>query len=176
MSSPRPTIAEIDLQAFRYNLKQVKRLIGLDRRIFAVVKADAYGHGAVEISRVLESEGVRFLGVATVEEGIELRKAGLKTSITVLGGTFPEQHDLLFEWSLTPTLYHPAWAEDLSQKAEARGEEIAVHVKIDTGMGRLGLRPEEALEVIPQMAELPGIKIEGIFSHFAETLGGILAP
>ncbi len=168
MSSPRPTIAEIDLQAFRYNLKQVKRLIGPDRRVFAVVKADAYGHGAVEISRVLEGEGVRFLGVATVEEGIELREAGLKTSITVLGGTFPEQHNLLFKWSLTPTLYDPDWAEDLSQMAEVRREEIAVQIKIDTGMGRLGLRPEEALEAIPKMAGLPGIKIEGIFSHFAD--------
>lgn len=168
MPSPRPTIAEIDLQAFRYNIHQVRRLIGPQREILAVIKADAYGHGAVEVGRVLVEEGVRFLGVATVEEGMELRGAGIDASITILGGVVPEQFPLLFEWNLIPVLYDPVWAEDLSRNAAARGREIPVQVKIDTGMGRLGFRPEEAPDAIAKIASLPGLRIEGVLSHFSD--------
>ncbi|MEK6776279.1 MAG: alanine racemase [bacterium] len=168
MPSPRPTIAEINLQALQHNLHQVMRLTGAERKILAVVKADAYGHGAVEISRALEREGVRFLGVATVEEGIELRQAGIDASITVLGGAFPEQHGLLLDWKLSPVLYHLPWAEELSRTVQARGEKIAVHIKVDTGMGRLGLNPEEAQAAIPKIASLPGLSVEGVISHFAD--------
>jgi len=168
MPSLRPTLAEIDLQALRYNLQQVRRLIGPERELLAVVKADAYGHGAVEVGRVLAEEKVRYFGVATVEEGIELRKAGIHASMTVLGGVLPEQNHLLLEWNLTPIIYYLAWAERLSQMARKLGQEIAVHVKVDTGMGRLGLAVDEAFDVIPKMARLPGLRIEGVLSHFAD--------
>lgn len=168
MPSPRPTIAEINLQALQHNLHQVMRLTGAEREILAVVKADAYGHGAIEISRTLEREGVRFLGVATVEEGIELRQAGIDASITVLGGVFPEQHGLLLDWKLTPVLYHLPWAEELSRTVQARGDKIAVQIKVDTGMGRLGLNPEEAQAAIPKIVSLPGLSVEGVISHFAD--------
>ncbi len=168
MPSPRPTIAEINLQALRHNLHQVMRLIGPEREILAVVKADAYGHGAIEISRVLKQEGVRYFGVATVEEGIELRQAGMDASITVLGGVFPEQHSLLLDWNLTPVLYHLPWAEELSRMVQARGYEMSVQIKVDTGMGRLGLNPDEALNAIQKIVRFPGLNVEGVISHFAD--------
>jgi alanine racemase len=167
MPSPRPTIAEVNLDAFQHNLEQVQGLVGPEREIFAVIKANAYGHGAVEIGRVLERAGVRFVGVATVEEGIELRQAGLKTSITILGGLFPEQYDLLLEHGLTPALYNLEWAEALSSLVGNGGEKIPVQVKVDTGMGRLGIMYNEALKVIEQINSLPGLELMGIFSHFA---------
>jgi len=144
------------------------RLAGPERAILAVVKADAYGHGAVEISRALKEEGIRFFGVATVEEGIKLREAGIDGSITVLGGVFPEEHSLLLDWNLTPVLYHLPWAQELSRMVQGLGHGIPVQIKVDTGMGRLGLNPDEALKDIPKIAQLPGLNVEGIISHFAD--------
>jgi len=167
MPSPRPTRAEVDLDALRHNLEQVRNLVGPQREILAVVKADAYGHGAVVIGRALGRWGIRFFGVATVEEGMELRRSGLQGSITVLGGVFPEQFPQLLEYGLTPTLYRLEWADKLSAMGEARGEKIPVQVKIDTGMGRLGILCTGAVDTVEKMGHLPGLDLAGIFSHFA---------
>jgi alanine racemase len=168
MPNPRPTSAEIDLQAFRFNLDQIKRLIGPERGILAVIKANAYGHGAVRIGRVLMQEGVRHLGVATVEEGAALRRGGLNAVITVLGGVFPDQHDQLIEHDLTPVLYNLTWAEALSKTAAAAGTRRSVQIKIDTGMGRVGFALEEAEQAVAQIAELSGLELGGVLSHFAD--------
>ncbi len=168
MPSLRPTSAEIDLQAFRFNLDQIKRLIGPERGILAVIKANAYGHGAAAIGRVLSQEGVQQLGVATVEEGAALRRAGLTSKITVLGGVFPEQHEQLLEHDLTPVLYNLTWAEALSRTVTAAGLRRPVQVKIDTGMGRVGFALEEAEHAVTRIAGLPGLELTGVLSHFAD--------
>ncbi len=168
MPSPRPTSAEIDLQAFRFNLNQIKRLIGPERGILAVIKANAYGHGAVPVGHVLVQEGVEHLGVATVEEGTALRQGGLTAEITVLGGVFPDQHDQLIEHDLTPVLYNLNWAEALSKTVAAAGTRLPVHVKIDTGMGRVGFALEEAEQALTRIAELPALQLVGVLSHFAD--------
>ncbi len=168
MPNPRPTSAEIDLQAFRFNLDQIRRLIGPERGILAVIKANAYGHGAAPIGRVLVQEGVQQLGVATVEEGETLRRAGLTAEITVLGGVFPDQHDQLIEQDLTPVLYNLTWAEALSKMVAAAGIRRPVQIKIDTGMGRVGFALGEAEEAIVRIAGLPGLELAGVLSHFAD--------
>jgi len=167
MPSPRPTIVNINLKALRQNLHAVRRRSGATGEIFAVVKANAYGHGAVEVARLLQEEGVGHFGVATPEEGAELRQAGIAGSITVLGGILPEQFDAVMEQDLTPALYNTEWAEALSQEASRGGRTIPVQIKVDTGMGRLGFNAGEAPEKIAAIAALPGLKILGVFSHFA---------
>ncbi|MDX1763511.1 MAG: alanine racemase [bacterium] len=167
MPSPRPTRAEVDLDALRHNLDEVKKLVGPEREILAVIKADAYGHGAVAIGCALERWGIRFFGVATVEEGQELRRSGLQGSITVLGGVFPEQFALLLEYGLTPTLYRMEWAEKLSAMTQEAGKKVPVHVKVDTGMGRLGIGCRDAANTIERICHLPGLELAAVFSHFA---------
>ncbi len=167
MPSPRPTIVNINLKALRQNLHVVRRRAGAEREIFAVVKANAYGHGAVEVARLLQGEGIGHLGVATTEEGAELRRAGITGSITVLGGLLPEQFDAALEFDLIPVLYNSSWAETLSEKASRYDRVIPVQIKVDTGMGRLGFNAGEAPGSIAAIAALPGLKVQGVFSHFA---------
>lgn len=167
MPSSRPTLVKINLQALRQNLQTVRRRAGAERMIFAVIKANAYGHGAVEIGKFLQEEGVGHFGVATAEEGAELRRAGILGSITVLGGLSPEQFDVVVEQDLTPVLYNTEWAETFSRKASRCNRTIPVQIKVDTGMGRLGFNAGEAPEKIAAIAALPGLKVQGVFSHFA---------
>ncbi|NOY52444.1 MAG: alanine racemase [Deltaproteobacteria bacterium] len=167
MPIQRPTTAKINLQALRRNLQTVRNRIGETREIFAVVKANAYGHGAMEVGRVLQSEGISHFGVATLEEGTELRRNGITGSITILGGLLPDQFEGLFEYDLTPAVYNMEWAERLSRKAVRHRKTIPVQIKVDTGMGRLGFSAGEAPERIAAITDLPGLKIMGVFSHFA---------
>ena len=168
MASLGPTTAEVDLRALRFNLHQVQRLAGPGREILAVVKADAYGHGAAEVARCLAAEGVSALGVATVEEGAALRRAGLRCAIVVLGAPLPEVYPDLLEWDLVPTLSDVETARSLASAALEAGRELAVQVKVDTGMGRLGLAADRAEEEVAAVASLPGLRVEGVFSHFAD--------
>ena len=166
MSFPlRPTIAEIDLNALRYNYLQVKRLAGKTTKILAVVKADAYGHGAQVISQELEKLKVDFLGVALLEEALGLRRAGIKTPIVVLGGIYPGQANEIVKHELRPAIFDLTIARELNQAALKRKSKVKVHVKIDTGMGRLGILPEESHEFFNQLKKLTSLKIEGIISH-----------
>ena len=161
----RPTIAEIDLNALRYNYLQVKRLAGKTTKILAVVKADAYGHGAQVISQELEKLKVDFLGVALLEEALGLRRAGIKTPIIILGGIYPDQANEIVKHELRPAIFDLTIARELNQAALKRKSKVKVHVKIDTGMGRLGILPEESHEFFNQLKKLTSLEIEGIISH-----------
>jgi alanine racemase len=162
----RPTWAEIDLKAIEHNYKQVERLVGKNTNIMVVVKANAYGHGIVEVSTVLEKLGVDYLGVATTDEAVRLREYGIKTPILVLGSVLPDEVKVLVENNVTLTLCN----EDLLnaiRKETANGLKAKVHIKIDTGMGRIGVWHEEALNFIKNLAQEKSIVIEGIYTHFS---------
>jgi len=167
LDSYRPTWAEIDLDALAHNLAAVRRRVGT-RPVLAVVKADAYGHGAVGVARALVDEGVERLGVAIPEEGVELRRAGVRAPILVLGGFAPSQAELVLQHDLVPALYRPDQVEALSRAAARRGGVAAAHLKVDTGMGRLGVPAPE----VPAFAALLGgaggrVRVTGAFSHLA---------
>lgn len=139
-----------------------------DSKILAVVKANAYGHGAVECSRVFLENGADMLAVATLSEAIELRVAGINAPILILGYTSPDQAESIIRWNITPTVYSLQCAEGLNYAAEKAGRNITIHIKIDTGLGRIGFQPEKAsVETINKIKELPHINIEGIYTHFA---------
>lgn len=162
----RPTWAEVDLAAIEHNYRQVRKLVGKGVNIMVVVKANAYGHGIVEISTVLEKLGVNYLGVATTDEALRLREQGVKTPILVLGSVLPDEIKVLIENDITLTLC----SEDLLaavRKETAGGRKAKVHIKIDTGMGRIGVWHEEALNFVKNLAQEKNIIIEGIYTHFS---------
>ena len=165
--SDRPTRAVIDLHALTHNYAEVTRRIG-GRKVLAVVKAEAYGHGAVPVARHLAGLGAHMFGVALVEEGRDLRDAGIMAPILVMGPVFPEQAGAIVKGKLTPVVYTLANARALSDAAAGAGSTLAVHVKIDTGMGRIGLSPEEAVDFIVTAGKLPGLVVEGLMTHFAD--------
>lgn len=164
----RPTIAEINLDALLHNFNQLRKRTGKKTKILAVVKANAYGHGAVRISSELENAGVDFLGVVTCEEGIELRKAHITIPIIVLGGFFKGQYDYTRQYDLTPVIYNLESAEELSQSAHKSNNRVKVHIKIDTGMGRLGMLPSETMVFLQHLIKLHNLEIEGVLSHLAD--------
>jgi alanine racemase len=163
----RPTRAEIDLAALRHNFAQVRRQVGPECGVLAVVKADAYGHGAIPVARTLELEGAAAFAVALVEEGMALRRAGLRRPILVFGAILPGQEAALFDFDLTPYLFDLETARRLDQAARERGTVLAVQLKIDTGMGRIGVLPEELGGVLGVLATLSGLRLEGVMSHLA---------
>lgn len=162
----RPTHAEIDLSAIEFNLWQVREIVGPDVRICPAVKADAYGHGAVEVSRVILEAGADMLSVAFVEEAVELREAGIEAPIMLLQPAFHEQIPETIRYDITATVCDMGFARELSRYSEAVGKLAKVHLKVDTGMGRVGIQPETAPLFATSLAELPGIELEGIFTHF----------
>ncbi|NLG86460.1 MAG: alanine racemase [Firmicutes bacterium] len=164
----RPTWAEVDLKGIRENLEAIKALVGPEIKIMAVVKANAYGHGAIEVARVMEKAGADQLAVATLDEAVALREAGLKLPILVLGTNIPgDGVDAAVHYDIAQALCTVELAKALSAAAERLRKPAKVHLKIDTGMGRIGVRPDEAASFMDQVAGLPGLKFEGIFSHFA---------
>lgn len=163
--SRRATWIDIDLDALAHNLKVVRAHLS-GARVMAVVKADAYGHGAVEVCRRLEREGADGLGVAMVEEGVELRRAGVALPILVLGGFAPPQAAAILEHRLTPAVFRLDQVAALGDVAAARGEIASVHVKIDTGMGRLGLPAREAGAFAARLQAAKSLRVTGAFSHF----------
>ena len=166
LETHRPTWVEVDLGLLAGNLQAVRRRVG-GRPILAVVKADAYGHGAVEVARALESQGVERFGVAIPEEGIELRRAGVRAPILVLGGFAPPQADLLLRDDLLPAIFRPDQVESLSAAAARRGVVAAAHLKVDTGMGRLGVPADEVPAFLPVLRRAASIRLTGAFSHLA---------
>lgn len=166
VKSSRPTYVEIDLAALTRNLETVKsRATG--SRVLAIVKADAYGHGAPHIAKALEKAGVELFGVAMVEEGEELRRAGVVSPVLVLGGVYPGQEEDLLRLDLRPTVFDLGLARRLNDIAIEKGQVVPYHLKIDTGMGRVGFRPEELPHVLAELSALPALEMEGIASHFA---------
>ncbi|MBE9537063.1 MAG: alanine racemase [Proteobacteria bacterium] len=163
----RPTSCEIDLSALRSNYKQVKEETAKGCRILAVVKADAYGHGAVQVSKELESMGVDYLGVAILEEALELREAGIKSPMMILSGLFEGQEGAAFDYDLTPVVYTLESAERFNLEAIKRKKCCSIHIKVDTGMGRLGVRADKAVSLLTKVAKMEWIDIEGLATHFS---------
>lgn len=157
--------AEIDLKALSHNLKAAKEKAG-KKQILAVVKADAYGHGAVDISRHLIKKGVSSLGVAFTKEAITLREAGIETPILI----FFDRDNIneCLEYDLTPVVFDLKTAQKISSVAFRKNRRLAIHVKVDTGMGRVGIRIDNALSEIVRIADLKNIMLEGLMSHFSE--------
>jgi len=161
-----PAWVEVDLDALTANIAEVRRRVGPDVRILLIVKADAYGHGAVEVAREAVRAGVHMLGVATVDEGKELRGAGIDAAVLVLSPALPDEIPELLAHDLRVTLPDLDFAAALSQHAWRAGKIVPVHVEVDTGMGRSGLLPEEAVAVAARAAALPGLLVEGVYTHF----------
>ncbi|MCK4387944.1 MAG: alanine racemase [Dehalococcoidia bacterium] len=163
----RPTRVEIDLNAIAHNLQAIRRKITGRVKIMAVVKADGYGHGATEVAKVALQSGADCLGVAIPEEGVELRLSGIKAPILILGLTPPEKVQEVVKYNLGQTLSTPELAEALSIEAQKLGEIAKVHIKVDTGMSRIGVSPKNAVNFVKQILTLKAIEIEGIFTHFS---------
>ena len=168
----RRTWAEIDLDALTHNYRQARRLIGSGVRYMGVVKADAYGHGAVQISRKLEELGADYLAVSSLDEARELRRGGISMPILILGHTPPEMVPQLMEYGITQTVSARAKAEEYSAAAQRSGGVLKVHIKVDTGMSRLGflVRGDHfggGVEAIAESCRFPGLEAEGIFTHFS---------
>ncbi|MBN2721118.1 MAG: alanine racemase [Proteobacteria bacterium] len=159
--------AEVDLEAVRSNFRFARSLLPPGTPMLPVVKADAYGHGAVPVSRVLEEEGAGALLVATVDEGAELRKGGIESSILILGRMTRSEIDAALRWRCEISIPCPEMAQGVSKAAVRKGITAPVHIKVDTGMTRLGIPWETASKEIARIARLPGLKILGVFTHFA---------
>ena len=169
MNYPR-VHADIDLDAVCHNMEQMHRLTDPHTKLMAVVKTDGYGHGAIPIARELEMiDYVYGYAVATEEEALALRGDGIKKPILILGYTFPEQYEALLQAQITPAIFTLEAAKLLSETAERMHTTARIHIKLDTGMGRVGfLVSEESADEIAQIAKLPHIMIEGMFTHFAK--------
>ncbi len=165
----RPTVAEIDLGALAFNYRQIKKRTPKGTGILAVVKADAYGHGALPISLKLQRLGVDYLGVALSEEGIVLREGGIRAPILILGGIFPNEEDAVVRYHLTPVVFETDPLLRLSKVASKRGRTVKVHLKVDTGLGRLGVPFDQFPIFLKAVKRIPKIEIEGILSHFSMT-------
>jgi alanine racemase len=161
-----PAWVEVDLDALAANIGVVRSRVGPGVRILLIVKADAYGHGAVEVAREAVRQGVYMLGVATIDEGKELRGAGLDAAILVLSPTLPGEIPEILAHDLRTTISGVDFARSLSRLAWQAGKVVPVHLEIDCGMGRSGLLPDEVIGVATEVASLPGLQIEGVYTHF----------
>ncbi|MCI8280560.1 MAG: alanine racemase [Lachnospiraceae bacterium] len=163
--------AAVDLDNIVHNMKEMIRVIGEDTNVIAVIKTDGYGHGAVPIARELEGlPRVWGYGVATVEEGEILRRNGIQKPILVLGATFLEQYEAMAAWDIRPTVFSLDMALEMEKAMEKTGKQLKIHVKIDTGLSRLGFQvTSEAADWIAQISSLPHIILEGVFTHFVKS-------
>jgi len=158
----------INLDAIRSNINEIRRHLKKDTKLMVIVKADAYGHGAVAVSKALENGLADAFGVAIIEEAVELRKAGITKPILILGFTPKEQFDLVVSYDVIQTVYQYEMAQELSKEAIKQGKTAKIHIKVDTGMSRLGFSDsQESITEIKKISTLKGLYIEGIFSHFA---------
>ena len=167
ITSKRPTWAEINLDNLAANFHSAKEFVGKDVKYMAVVKADAYGHGAVQCAKRLEREGVDWFGIALPEEGVELRHAGITKLILCLGGFWNEQESLVLNYHLTPVIFQVEKARILNTAAERRGTVVSIHVKVDTGMGRIGVRYDQVREFVDALTSFDHLRVEGVMTHFA---------
>ncbi|MGL4655513.1 MAG: alanine racemase [Sarcina sp.] len=165
MESMRPVWAEVNLDDIRHNMREIKKLVK-DKKIIGVVKADAYGHGAVDVAPVLLEEGADKLGVAVITEALELRNAGITSDIMILGYTPLTFSDKLLKQNIEQTVYSLDYARALSREALKMNVKAKIHISIDSGMGRIGFLPEE-FEDIVKVCLLPGLEVVGIFTHFS---------
>ena len=167
MTANRATFAEIHLGSFRQNLKSIKSLLDNHIKTMAVIKADAYGHGAIQCARAATEEQVDYIGVGIIQEGIELRESGINTPILILGGIYTNEVESLVKYNLSTSLSSSAIATSISEQAVRANKIVSVHIKIDTGMGRLGVQPNEFAELLDQVSKFKNIKLEGVFTHLS---------
>ncbi|MDD2509801.1 MAG: alanine racemase [Syntrophomonas sp.] len=168
MDNRRPTWAEIDLTAIKHNMLIIKNRVS-PAMIMAVVKADGYGHGMLEVSRACLQEGVEWLGVASLDEAIHLRESGITAPVLVLGFISEEFAEAAVEHEISATVFSFSFARALSQAAGRLSRTARVHIKVDTGMGRLGFAPiPQSIALVQEIAAMPGIEVQGIFTHFAD--------
>jgi Alr-MurF fusion protein len=163
----RPTWLEVDLDAIAHNVRRVVEMVGPNVTVLAVLKADGYGHGMVRVARTALNNGARYLGVASVSEGIVLRRAGISAPILVLGFTPAWQARDLVLNSLSATVFNLDVAQAIGRASREMDRPVSVHVKVDSGMGRLGLLPDEVLPFVRALQQMPGLVMEGIFTHFS---------
>ena len=164
----RQTWAEIDLGAVAHNIGTIKEHIGPQTKLMAVIKADAYGHGAVPVAKTAIAQGVEYLGVAIAEEAIELREAGIMIPVLVLGTSIPNYgEEELIRLNIAQGICDLDLAQALNRAAARVGKRAVVHLKVDTGMGRLGILPESGVAFVEELQKLPHIEMEGIYTHFA---------
>jgi alanine racemase len=161
--------AEIDLDALKFNIESIKKNIKHDTKIIAVIKTDGYGHGALQIARLLEEDKkVWGYAVATAEEAFSLRENKIEKPILILGYAFPYSYEEFIVKDVRPAVFTYETAKEFSQRAVQLGKNCRIHIKLDTGMTRIGVRPnDEGMEIVKSIAGLPRIEIEGIFTHFA---------
>jgi alanine racemase len=167
----RSTVAKVDLDALRSNLGAIRDFLAAGNAtipgIIAVVKANAYGHGSARVARALEDAGAAMLACADIEEGIVIRQSGVRVPILVFGALSVSDLDGLFEYSLTPTISTPGAARAVQAAASKRGTTISYHLKIDTGMNRLGFRHDNLRRTLPELLSSPNIRLAAIYTHFA---------
>ena len=166
-SAGRPTWAQVDLDALAHNFHVIRERVGADVKILAAVKANAYGHGAVECSIRLQKEGADWFGVALPEEGVELRNAGVTRPILCMGGSWSRQEGLCIQQNLTPVVYRIEVAEALDRSAAAAGKTVDIHIKIDSGMGRLGVRCDDLPEFCTALKRFQNVRVDGLMTHLA---------
>ena len=162
----RPTWAEINLDNLKHNIKALKKLIGDKTEICAVVKADAYGHDSTHVAKVFVESGINILAVATLTEAIELRKSGCDVSIIILGYTPIDQGDLLLEYDIIQTIYSYDQAIAFAKIAKEMNKELTIHIKVDTGMSRLGFQISDK-DAIKSIFNMENLKVQGLYTHFA---------
>jgi alanine racemase len=163
----RPTWAEVNLKNIEYNFSRIKEKVGLFTKVMVTIKADAYGHGLVPVAKTLEACGADFFGVASIDEGIKLRESGIKTPILILGLILKKDIAPLFKYSLSTTVCDEELPKAINNRAKALNKRVSVHIKVDTGMGRIGIQHYDAHKLVLKVNRLKYIDIEGIFTHFA---------
>ena len=162
----RPTWVEIDLSALEYNIKQIKKLVSKNVKILCVVKADGYGHGMIQVAKKINRCGVDYFGIASIDEGITLRKQGIKKPILILENSLKEHAKYIIDYNLTQSVCTKESALSLNNYAKRKKKIAKIHIKIDTGMGRLGIWHKQALAFIKNINKLKSLQIEGIYTHF----------
>ena len=169
-TATRPTWADVSLTSLRQNFRTVQKHVGTGVTICAVVKADAYGHGAVECSRALEAEGARWLGVTSLDEAIPLRDAGIRAGILLMTGFWRGEENEIVRLHLTPTVWEPWQIESLDKAAAALGvAQHSIHLKVDTGMGRLGVALDQLPKVLAALSAAKHLSVEGLSTHLASS-------
>ncbi len=166
VSAPYRSYVLVSREQIARNYRAVRAVVGPRVEVAAVVKADAYGHGALEVSRTVIAEGARWLAVSSVEEGVTLRRGGIQARILVMGGFLPHEQEALAEFDLTPAVHSLEQPAQVDRLAETAGRSIRYHLKIDSGMGRLGTRAS-AGEILQALARAPHAQLEGLMTHFA---------
>src|SRR5687768_15004136 len=165
----RSTVARVDLAALQSNFRAIREFVGGPSRpaVVGVVKANAYGHGAERVALALEEAGATMLACADIEEAIVLRRAGVTVPILVFGALSVSDLDGLFDFSLTPTISTPGAARAVQAAAQRRGTRIGYHLKIDTGMNRLGFRHDNLRRTLPELFASPNLSLNAVYTHFA---------